>query len=59
MCFRLKVTYTVKDSTDTALVTLWNAAALQLVGKTAVQLLDDLPEVSNANIEQTLTSWIS
>lgn len=59
MCFRLKVTYTVKDSTDTALVTLWNAAAFQLVGKTAVQLLDDLPEVSNANIEQTLTSWIS
>lgn len=48
---RLKVTYTVKDETDSHLVTFWNVAAVQLVKKTAIQLLEELPEVRYNKLE--------
>lgn len=44
-CFRLKLNYIVKDETGTAAVTFWDSQAKLLVNKTAVEMINELPEV--------------
>ena len=45
MNFRMKLTFTAKDDSGTALVTFWDELATQLMGKTVIQLKQELPEV--------------
>ena len=43
----MKLTFTAKDDSGTALVTFWDELATQLMGKTVLQLKQELPEVHN------------
>ena len=42
---RLKLTYVIKDDTGTAAVTFWDSQARQLMNKTALEMIAELPEV--------------
>lgn len=43
--YRLRVYYLIKDDTGTASITFWDKQARQLINKTAVELINELPEV--------------